>query len=214
MDRAVGEVDDGLVVELELVVGGGRTEVVGELGAAVGAREHLRVEALDAIAAVPLRRVHGEIRAAQQLLVRGLGVGEHQADAGANVELPAADVDRRGQGHTYALGDRLGLGGFTDLLEQQGELVPAEPRGGVARAHAALDAPRHGEEQLVTGVVTEPVVDELEPVEIEEQHGQTSAVSRPPSEGVGDTIGEQRPVRQPRVDVMERLMAQARLGGA
>jgi hypothetical protein len=61
--------------------------------------------------------------------------------------------------------------------------------------------------------VPEPVVDQLEPIEIDEQHGKAPAVSRIALQGVGEAIREQRPVRQPCEDVVERLMAQARLGG-
>ena len=54
--------------------------------------------------------------------------------------------------------------------QQDRELVAAEPREHVGRAAALLQARAQTAQQLVTDTVTEPVVDGLEPVEIDHQH--------------------------------------------
>ena len=63
-----------------------------------------------------------------------------------------------------------------DLLDQDGELVAAEAPGEVDGADRGRQARRHLDEQLVTGAVAEPVVDRLEAVEVDEQHGHVVAV--------------------------------------
>ena len=102
------------------------------------------------------------------------------------------------------LGDHLApmsVGG----VEQHGELVAAEPRRGVCRAHRALHAATDLGEHLVADRVTECVVDRLEVVEIEEQHGGLPVAAR---HSGFDPLGEEGAVRQPREDVVERLVAQ------
>ena len=90
-------------------------------------------------------------------------------------------------------------------VEQHGELVAAEPRRGVRRAHCALHAPADLGEHLVADRMAERVVDRLEVVEIEEQHGGRPVSAR--HSGL-DPLGEERAVRQPGEDVVERLVAQ------
>ena len=64
-------------------------------------------------------------------------------------------------------GEVVGLG----VHEQQGELVPAEPRGGVGGADLVAEPARDDPEQLVAVQVAQGVVDQLEPVQVEEHHG-------------------------------------------
>ena len=56
-----------------------------------------------------------------------------------------------------------------DVLEQDAELVAAEPGRRVAVAQAAAQPGRHLPEQRVAGGVPEAVVDGLEVVEVDEQ---------------------------------------------
>ena len=55
-------------------------------------------------------------------------------------------------------------------VEQDGELVAAEPRRQVARAQAGAQAARERDQQLVADLVAEAVVDVLEVVEVEQEH--------------------------------------------
>ena len=68
------------------------------------------------------------------------------------------------------LRDGDGVLAVDSALEQHGELVTAETGDQVVGAHAALESRGDGDEQLVTDVVAEAVVDELEVVEVDEQH--------------------------------------------
>ena len=61
-----------------------------------------------------------------------------------------------------------------EVFAQHGELVAAEARDGVAGPDDRLELARHLDEQLVTGIVAEAVVDVLEPVEVEERDADRS----------------------------------------
>ncbi len=63
-----------------------------------------------------------------------------------------------------------------ELLQHQHELVAAQPRQGVDVAQSARHPARYAPKQIVTGIVTQAVVDELESVEVEVEHRAPSAV--------------------------------------
>ena len=72
--------------------------------------------------------------------------------------------------------DGVGLGsGSAEILAQDDELVTGDSRQGVARAEHLAQALGHGHQHLVADPVTERVVDALEPVEIDEEHGRGQA---------------------------------------
>ena len=96
--------------------------------------------------------------------------------------------------------------GVAQLVHQHGELVAAEPGGGVARAQAAREPVAHDHEQRVAGGVAEAVVDGLEVVEVDEQHRELAAVALEPGRGVVDAVAEQRLVGEPGQRVVERLV--------
>ena len=64
------------------------------------------------------------------------------------------------------------------LHSQHGELVAAEPGDQVAGAGGAAQHVGRGAQQRVTGRVAEPVVDRLQPVDVDHQHGGGGAVPR------------------------------------
>ena len=173
------EADDRLVGDRDLGPLDGPLQLPADGEAIDGAVVHGRLEHLDAALAVGLGRVHGEVGVAQQLLRRRGGpAAGGDADAGAGVDLPAVDHDRRVEGVEDALGhldDGSGVGG---VLEEDGELVAAEASGRVARAEAAPQAVGDGTEQLVAGAVAEAVVHELEVVEVDEGDGGDRRVGR------------------------------------
>ena len=79
---------------------------------------------------------------------------------------------------------------------------PCRPRAG--RRQACRDRLQ----QLVAGFVAERVVDVLELVEIDEQHGAGVAVAAAARQQLLDAVADQRPVGQPGQAVMQRLVAQ------
>ena len=141
-----------------------------------GALEHL----VDALAAA-LGDVHGDVGVAQQLgLVDGLALVEGDADAGADGDLPADQGERRAQGGQDPLGEhprRLEI----RVLGQDGELVAAQPADGVVLAQAAAQPGPDLAQQPVPGAVTQAVVDHLEVVQVDEEHGHAAAVAARPA---------------------------------
>ena len=62
-----------------------------------------------------------------------------------------------------------------EAVQENRELVAAEPRERVALPQARLEPARHRDQQLVADQVAEAVVDDLEAIEIEIEHGEPAA---------------------------------------
>ena len=107
-----------------------------------------------------------------------------------------------------ALGDVGGVLGALDVLEQHGELVAAEPGGGVGRAERREQPLADLAEHLVSDGVAEAVVDRLEVVEVDEHDAHRRALLRAPRQRVRDAIGEECAVREPGDRVVERLVGE------
>ena len=175
-------------------------------------RVHRLVEHGVAGAALRLGAVHGDVGVAHDVLRRAVGGHERDADAGRHVELAVVDVERRGERLLQALGDDRGAADVLDLLEQQRELVAAVAGDGVAGAQRTFDALGDGHQQAVADEVAERVVDELEAVEVAEQHGAAELVlvAARALEAELQAVEEERAVGQPGQGVVERVVAQLR----
>ena len=164
----------------------------------------------DAPAAARLGAVHRGVGLAQHLR-RRLGLAPHgDADRGRAEDLAGGDRE----GLLPDLGDALGdlerlLVGLD--LGQHDELVAAQARHGVGGAHDLGQARADLDQQLVAGLVAERVVDRLEAVDVEQQHGHAEAEARGAAEGVLDAVEEQRAVGQAGERVVQRLVAHDRL---
>ena len=75
------------------------------------------------------------------------------------------------------VGCDLARGGLVGAGEEDGELVAAEPGEHVGLAHAHPQQRGDAAKQVVAGAVAERVVDVLEVVEVEHQHGAAAAVA-------------------------------------
>ena len=106
--------------------------------------------------------------------------------------------------------------GVDDVLEQHGELVAAEPRDGVAGAQRGRDAPGERDQQVVADRVAEAVVDELEAVDVQEQHRAAGLRDRAATRcRIWLTpVHEQGPVGQAGERVVQRVVLEAQLGDA
>ena len=107
-----------------------------------------------------------------------------------------------------ALGDRFGRFGHGSRLDQHGELVAAEAGHGVAGAGGGAEAFGDSHEQAVAGRMPEAVVDRLEVVEVQEQHGDRIGAPVAAVHGMGEPVQEQRPVGQAGEGVVERLVVE------
>ena len=129
------------------------------------------VEGFDAVAAALLGLVHRGIGVAYQLgrrAVRRRAAGD--ADAGMQLDHDVVDHDRLGQRcaagcRPLARCSRCGVG-------QDHEFVAAEARHHVLRRQFGLNAARQLDQAAVADVMAMGVVDALEEVEVEVQHGE------------------------------------------
>ena len=112
-----------------------------------------------------------------------------------------------------ALRNHAGVGLAAESFAHDDELVAAEARHRVRGLERRFDSARDLDEQLVPGVVAEAVVDDLEPIDVEEQHRDVTRVARQPEQRLSEPVEQQRPVREPRERVVEGLVQQAVLGG-
>ena len=142
---------------------------------------HVAGEDLVAGAAARLRPVHRRVRVAQHVLGALVArARQRDADADAGEHLVPAHLDGRGQLLVDPLGDAGGVRLAVDVVEQHGELVAAQARQRVAGPQAALQPARGADQQLVAGLVSEAVVDRLEPIEVEVEHREQRIAQRAP----------------------------------
>ena len=139
---AVVQPHDRLEVQLELAPFDRALQLRTQLEPFEDALVHRLLE--DAIAArsVALADVHRGVGVADQLVgIAGrlivVGAAEGDADARANRHVLAADRDRHLEPAHEALREVDRGRGVADVLDQDGELVPAEARGGVGRPHGS-----------------------------------------------------------------------------
>src|SRR5579872_3984389 len=176
-DRARVELHDRLVVELEFLFLERALKLHPELQTVEHALVHTRLEALRVALSGALGHIHGGVGVSQEVVHRDGAVAVGDPDRGVDSELAAADVERRVQRLEQPRGDQVGIAVVIERLQQDGELVPAEPCRGVGYADHAGDSDRHRPQEVVTDRVAEAVVDRLEVVQIEEQDRDRTPVS-------------------------------------
>ena len=212
-DLTGDQVDDRLVVDAELLVGDRPAQLDLDLETPPGLDLHRLPERGVAALAQGLRLVQGDVGRAQQLVgVVGRGLADGDADAGGDDDLVAIELERSTQALEQALGDALRGRQAGDVLDEDGELVAAQPSGGVTGAQDRPDPLGDADQQLIAGPVAEGVVDDLEVVEIDEQDGMLAG-HRPLRVGLAlerlaQPVLEQRPVGQVGQRVVQRLVGE------
>ena len=195
------EIEDRLVGERQLVGRDRRLEIRAQRELRDHGLLHLGLEVAEGVAVGGLRLVHRDIGVAQQLVDRRGWRGEpvefHDGDPDAALDRDLAVQPQGSADDLEQLGHDLRDGRLVrDVLEQDRELVAAQAGSGVALPQRGTQARRDGLQHPVAGVVPERVVDGLEVVEVQEQHGETAIGVAPAAERVFDAITEQRPVRE------------------
>ena len=89
-----------------------------------------------------------------------------------------------------------GLFGVSQTAEENGELVPAQASQHVTLAQEPTNALGHLYQELVSGLVTQRIVDHLETIEIEEHDTDHAVAPTDLGSGVGQGIDEGDPVRR------------------
>ncbi len=207
-DRALGQPEHRLVVEVELAVSEGRRRVGLQLALPVDARLHARLEEGVTVLAVGLRRVQREVGVAQQRVGTRVTAGRdadtrrHRGDLATVVELYRL-AQHLGQAVREGIETALAGGSF----DEHHELVAAEPADRVAFAHRCLQTFADRPQQLVAGGVTEVVVDVLETVDVDEQRAREQPrLARGARDQLFGAVEHERAVGQARQHVVHRLV--------
>ncbi len=203
-DQPAGdEVDQGLEMGDDVLVGDRLTELASELGDGPHAGIGAWIEEAEAAAPFRLGTVKADVgpmhEIADPLIV---AAGEPDPDAGAHLRDGAA---REGEGlaeriddapgHRRRIGLRpVGAGGVAS--QQDSELVAAEAGHVAVVAQHVAQALSHEPQQVVTGRMTLGVVDRLEPVEVDQQEGVIQAILPAVRQGRFEILAETAPVRQ------------------
>ena len=111
-------------------------------------------------------------------------------------------------------GDLVHRVGVGQALDQHDELVTAEARDRRIGPADGLDPAGDLDEQGVADLVTERVVDELEPVDVEQQHRARPVDALQPGQRLVEPVGEQRAVGQARSGCRSARAARARPAAA
>ena len=101
---------------------------------------------------------------------------------------------------------------FVDFVQQHDELIAAKPRHDIARPQATLQTLGHLDQQSVAVGVTERIIDDLEAVEVDEQHRALPAMAQRHLDRRAQELAEHHPVRQTGQPVVGRKILDPRLG--
>jgi len=143
---------------------------------------------LDAAPSPLLGSVHRVVGLAEEVDRLGVVASDRHADARAHEQGLGVDFEGLLQDGGDPLDRGVNLEVVLHVFDDDDELVPAEPRDGVRTSQPAEHALRDLREQAVARVVPETVVDELEPVEVEEQHRDCRLVATRALQRVGETV--------------------------
>ncbi len=201
-DPAAGQLHHRLVQQRERTLVQGRTELGGEFGAVCHLALHLGGVQLHPALAGLLGAVHREVGVAQQARGAHTGVGEGYADAGRHPYVPSVDAVGLGELDAQPVGDlvdaELTGGPVAGAVagDQRGELVAAQPRRYVPGAHRVTEPAGGLHQQFVARLMADGVIDLLEAVEVDVEHGGVVVAGPAAGDGLGDALGEQRAVGQ------------------
>ena len=198
-DAAARQVELRLVVDDELVLVERRAQAILERDAPLDRGVHVLGVEVEAVAAALLGVVHRGVGALEQRLgVLRVAREGGDADAAADRGALLAELQRLAERGDELARDGGGVELVAEVGEQHGELVAAEPRGGVGLAQARGDAPRDAAQQAVADRVAERVVDRLEAVEVDEEHRELLAAAPRRGDRLGEPVVEERAVGEAR----------------
>ncbi len=185
----------GWVVQLELLSLDRAAQVVLERVARHRVHIHLRLEELVIVAAAALGVIHREIGVLQQRLciVAVTGISD-DADARGHVQLVMIHLVWPAQRHQYLARAHGCVFGMGYLGQKHHELVTTLPAHGIRRAHAVGQALRHRLQQAIADQVPERVVDVLEAIHVQVEHGHAAVVASRERNGSRQAIIEQHSV--------------------
>src|SRR5690606_1637796 len=137
-------------IKLELTIGDRRIEPDLDRTPLFGHPQHLWLEDAVAATAGALRRVHRKVCLLQELIAVAFGfAGYRHADAGADADLLAVDLEWFGEHHRQTLGERGCGNAVAKAARDNGELIAAKTRDEIGMAQRRLDAAGGSDQQVV-----------------------------------------------------------------
>ncbi len=156
-----------LVVQLQLTTAQRAAQLALLVGQAAGTAADVLVVQAPGAALAGLGLTHRQLRMPEQRIGRGAGAGSRQPEAAAEHQAFAIHPVGFGQRLDDAIGDRIGAPGIVTGVEQQGELVATQPRQQIAHFQLRLEPGDHLQDQAISGIVAEGVVDVAEIVQVQ-----------------------------------------------
>ena len=205
---------DRLVVGQEIAALDRPAQVRLQVQAEHGLFAHGLVEDRVAIAAFALGPVHGRIGVAQQLLAALVArMPQGDAHAGRRIELTPGHPQRPAQQGQQARCQVAHAAAAVLAGDQDREFVAAQARDHVVGAHRRHQPLGHFHQQAVAGGMAHAVVDQLEPVQVQEQHRERHAVAQARTlDRMTQAVEQVGPVGQAGQVVVQGLVGQALLG--
>ena len=158
---------------------------------------HGRVEDGGLGRSLALRVVHRDVRVAKELARPALRMVDGDADARAHHQLTPLDPEWLAERGLSAARDLLGLLDRLDPVEEDRELVAADPGDRVTGTEACRKPACSRYQELVADGVVEAIVYDLEAIEVEEEDGApVRLLALRALQGLGQAIQEERAVRK------------------
>ena len=166
---------------------------------------HVRFKDRDSILAGRLRRIHGEVGVAHELVGPFSIPPECNADAPTHRDLLVGDQEGQAEHVDDPLGDGRRSFELPITLDEDRKLVATQARRKVAVTKDAPNALGHLRQETVANCVAQGVVDDLEVVEVEEEHRRRRR-PRPVRKPLRQSLQEEAAIGQAGQVVMEGLI--------
>jgi hypothetical protein len=170
-------IDDWLIVQFKLVQLNRATQLILKGVARARRHAHFWIKEAIPISSGRLCTIEGQIRHFHETV----GIGcmlrrESNADACCNVDLVAFDIKRPGDDFDNAVGKSTRVATLIIFpVLDNGELVAAQSRQNVCFSKRRLESRCNFPQERIANGMTQGVIDVLEPVEIQQQHGELVA---------------------------------------
>ena len=208
-DAAGAQVDDRLVADTQALLVDRASQHPFRAEPPDRRRPQVLIEDLRPVPPPILRPVQRQVGLLQEAVRNVVGVGGgRDPDAHRADEFLRADPERlpAGLGDPLAQRDRLALVG--QVLRDDHELVSPETSEGVRWTDELQEALRHRHEDPVADQMAQGIVDDLEPVEVQEQHRQDARSAIEPVERVLQPVHQHVAVGDPGERVGRRPVLQ------
>ena len=167
----------------------------------------------DASARLPggLRGIHGGVGVAEHRFRIAVVGGRRDPETESDRDLAPTHAHRSAQFGEESVGEHFRRVAVFNGFNHHGEFIAAETRDGFAHAHGAGNPTRDDLQQFVPDGVSERVVDPLEPVEIEQDHGHVLMTAPTPFERMMQTIAKEDAIGEAGQLIVKRLLDELRL---